>query len=61
VIVTVGLLTIAFGWLWRVNTEQVRPMREIIIRDENDERDPRPEHGAAERACPARASSSTCR
>jgi two-component system OmpR family sensor kinase len=36
VIVTVGLLTIAFGYLWRVNTEQT-PMREVIIRDQNDE------------------------
>ncbi|NML42357.1 HAMP domain-containing histidine kinase [Ramlibacter sp. G-1-2-2] len=35
VIVTVGLLTIAFGYLWRMNTEPV-PMREIIIRDQND-------------------------
>jgi two-component system OmpR family sensor kinase len=36
VIVTVGLLTVAFGWLWRLNTEQV-PMREVIIRNEADE------------------------
>ncbi len=36
VIVTVGLLTVAFGWLWRVNTEQ-QPMREVIIRNEADE------------------------
>src|SRR6478752_7289083 len=36
VIVTVGLLTIAVGYLWRVNTEQT-PMREVIIRDQNDE------------------------
>jgi signal transduction histidine kinase len=36
VIVTVGLLTIAFGFLWRVNTQQV-PMREVIIRNEHDE------------------------
>jgi two-component system OmpR family sensor kinase len=36
VIVTVGLLTVAFGWLWRLNTEEV-PMREVIIRNEADE------------------------
>lgn len=36
VVVTVGLLTIAFGYLWRLNTEPV-PMREIIIRNEKDE------------------------
>jgi len=36
VIATVGLLTIAFGYLWRVNTEQV-PMRDIIVRNEQDE------------------------
>src|SRR6478609_1221306 len=36
VIVTVGLLTIAVGYLWRVNTEQT-PMREVIIRDQNDD------------------------
>jgi signal transduction histidine kinase len=36
VIVTVGLLTIAVGLLWRANTEQT-PMREVIIRDQNDE------------------------
>lgn len=36
VIVAVGLLTIAFGWLWRVNTEQ-QPAREVIIRNEADE------------------------
>jgi signal transduction histidine kinase len=36
VIVTVGLLTIAVGFLWRANTEQT-PMREVIIRDQNDE------------------------
>jgi signal transduction histidine kinase len=32
VIVTVGLLTVAFGWLWRVNQEQA-PLREIIVRN----------------------------
>jgi signal transduction histidine kinase len=36
VIVAVGLLTVAFGWLWRLNSEQV-PMREVIIRNEADE------------------------
>lgn len=36
VIVAVGLLTIAFGWLWRLNTEQ-QPLREVIIRNEKDE------------------------
>lgn len=36
VIVAVGLLTVAFGWLWRLNTEQ-QPMREIVIRNEKDE------------------------
>ena len=36
VIVAVGLLTILFGYLWRVNTEQVQ-MREVIIRNEADE------------------------
>jgi signal transduction histidine kinase len=36
VIVAVGLLTVAFGWLWRLNSEQV-PMREVIIRNQADE------------------------
>jgi signal transduction histidine kinase len=36
VVVAVGLLTIAFGWLWRMNSEQV-PMREVIIRNDRDE------------------------
>ena len=36
VIATVGLLTVAFGWLWRVNQEQT-PMREIIVRNETGE------------------------
>ena len=35
VIVTVGLLTLAFGTLWRMNAEQV-PLREVIIRDQDD-------------------------
>jgi len=33
VVLTVGLLTIAFGWLWQMNAEQ-QPMREVIIRNE---------------------------
>lgn len=33
VIATVGLLTIAFGWLWRMNQEQT-PLRDVIVRDE---------------------------
>jgi signal transduction histidine kinase len=33
VVVTVGLLTIAFGYLWRLNAEQ-QPSREVIIRNE---------------------------
>ncbi|MCC2634307.1 MAG: putative histidine kinase, classic [Ramlibacter sp.] len=36
VILAVGALTIAFGWLWRVNTEQA-PTREIILRDQDGE------------------------
>jgi len=36
VIATVALLTVAFGWLWRVNQEQT-PMREVIVRDEAGE------------------------
>ena len=36
VIVAVGALTIAFGWLWQQNREQV-PAREIIIRNEAGE------------------------
>ena len=35
VIVAVSLLTVAVGWLWRLNTEQV-PMREVIIRSADD-------------------------
>jgi two-component system, OmpR family, sensor kinase len=34
VVVAVGVLTIAFGWLWRLNAEQAPP-REVIIRNEN--------------------------
>ncbi len=33
VVVAVGVLTFAFGWLWRVNAEQLPP-REVIIRSE---------------------------
>lgn len=33
VVVAVGLLTFAFGWLWRVNADQA-PAREIFIRNE---------------------------
>ena len=35
VVITVGLLTIAFGWLWRINAEQQeRPARELIVRND---------------------------
>jgi two-component system OmpR family sensor kinase len=34
VVVAVGLLTFAFGWLWRINAEQAAPAREIYIRNE---------------------------
>jgi two-component system OmpR family sensor kinase len=38
VVVTVGLLTVAFGWLWRLNAEQQeRPARELIIRNDAGE------------------------
>ncbi len=33
VVVAVAVLTVAFGWLWRVSSEQV-PEREVIIRNE---------------------------
>jgi len=33
VVVAVGVLTIAFGWLWRANSDQ-SPAREIFIRNE---------------------------
>jgi two-component system, OmpR family, sensor kinase len=33
VLLAVAVLTVAFGWLWRVNAEQV-PEREVIIRNE---------------------------
>ena len=36
VIVAVGALTVAFGWLWRINTEQA-PTREVIVRDHTGE------------------------
>jgi signal transduction histidine kinase len=35
VVVAFAALTFAFGWLWRISNEQ-SPMREVIIRDEND-------------------------
>jgi signal transduction histidine kinase len=40
VIVAVGAITIAFGWLWRLNQEEQRqqqPAREIIVRNEDGE------------------------
>jgi two-component system OmpR family sensor kinase len=33
VVLAVGVLTVAFGWLWRLNAEQ-SPQREVIIRNE---------------------------
>ncbi|MES3002779.1 MAG: ATP-binding protein [Pseudomonadota bacterium] len=33
VVLAVGVLTVAFGYLWRINTEQA-PEREVIIRNE---------------------------
>jgi two-component system OmpR family sensor kinase len=33
-VVAVGLLTFAFGWLWRINADQGAPAREIYIRNE---------------------------
>lgn len=36
VVLAVGLITVAFGWLWRLNVEQ-QPTREIVIRNEADE------------------------
>src|SRR5687768_7048816 len=36
VVVAVAVLTIAFGWLWRLSTEQV-PEREVIIRNQAGE------------------------
>ena len=33
VVIAVGTLTLAFGWLWRINAEQA-PAREIVIRNE---------------------------
>lgn len=38
VIATVGLVTIAFGWLWQIDREQRQvPAREVIIRNEDGE------------------------
>jgi two-component system, OmpR family, sensor kinase len=34
VVVAVGVLTFAFGWLWRLNADQPPP-REVIIRNAN--------------------------
>jgi two-component system OmpR family sensor kinase len=36
VVLAVGVLTFAFGWLWRMNADQA-PTREVIIRNANDE------------------------
>ena len=36
VVVTVGVLTVAFGWFWRLTTEQ-GPPREIILRNQAGE------------------------
>jgi two-component system, OmpR family, sensor kinase len=36
VVLAVGVLTVAFGWLWRMNAEQP-PEREVIIRNESGE------------------------
>jgi two-component system, OmpR family, sensor kinase len=36
VVVAVAVLTIAFGWLWRINSEQ-SPAREVIVRNEAGE------------------------
>jgi signal transduction histidine kinase len=36
VVLAVAVLTLAFGWLWRMNAEQ-SPEREVIIRNESDE------------------------
>ena len=36
VVLAVALLTVAFGWLWRMNAEQP-PEREVIIRNESGE------------------------
>ncbi len=36
VIAAVAIITIAFGWLWRLTNEQA-PMRDVIIRDEAGE------------------------
>ena len=36
VVLAVAVLTFAFGWLWRMNTDQ-SPAREVIIRNASDE------------------------
>lgn len=38
VVLAVAVLTVAFGWLWRLNAEQAQtPLREVIIRNDKDE------------------------
>lgn len=37
VIVAVGLLTFAFGWLWQQNRQQQNPEREVILLNQADE------------------------
>jgi two-component system, OmpR family, sensor kinase len=37
VVITVGALTVVFGWLWRFNVDQVAPPREVILRTEDGE------------------------
>ena len=38
VVVAVAVLTVAFGWLWRLNAQQAQaPLREVIIRNDKDE------------------------
>ena len=34
VVLAVAVLTVAFGWLWRLNAEQA-PQREVIVRNED--------------------------
>jgi len=36
VVVAVGVLSVTFGWIWRLNAEQT-PAREVIIRNEDGE------------------------
>jgi two-component system, OmpR family, sensor kinase len=40
VVMAVALLTVAFGWLWRLNAEQNAaqpPPRDVVIRNDKDE------------------------